>query len=245
MNLQLFPLKLSSWALWKPSNTLVFAFGRLTKRLWTNRNIRLDTKIAVYRAAVITSLLFGCETWTLKKAHFARLEKFHQTTLRRIARIRWFHKVPNYEVLSHCNIPTLQSMIESAQLRWCGHVVRMKDDRIPKALLYGRLADGTSSRGNHKTYLNTLKSTLGACVIRCDQLETLASQRNLQRWHCKGGEKTYRAPRNKENETQGKDGSCSSDDLTSAHKGPRQWIYWWDGCVKPKPSSPSYLSVIQ
>ena len=57
------------------------AFGRLTKRLWTNRNIRLDTKIAVYRAAVITSLLFGCETWTLKKAHFARLERFHQTTL--------------------------------------------------------------------------------------------------------------------------------------------------------------------
>ena len=163
------------------------AFGRLTKRLWTNRNIRLDTKIAVYRAAVITSLLFGCETWTLKKAHFARLEKFHQTTLRRIARIRWFHKVPNYEVLSHCNIPTLQSMIESAQLRWCGHVVRMKDDRIPKALLYGRLADGTSSRGNHKTYLNTLKSTLGACVIRCDQLETLASQRNPWRKTYKDG----------------------------------------------------------
>ena len=162
------------------------AFGRLTKRLWTNRNIRLDTKIAVYRAVVLSSLLFGCESWTLKKALSVRLEKFHQTTLRRIARIRWFHKVTNYEVLSRCNIPSLQSMIESAQLRWCGHVVRMKDDRIPKALLYGRLTNGTSKRGNHLTYLNSTKSILRACGIRCDHLETFASQRNTWR-------KTYKA----------------------------------------------------
>ena len=163
------------------------AFGRLAKRLWTNRNIRLDTKIAVYRAAVITSLLFGSETWTLKKVHFARLEKFHQTSLRRIARIRWFHKVPNYEVLSRCNIPSLQSMIESAHLRWCGHVVRMKDDRIPKALLYACLAESTSNKGNHTMYLNNPKSTLRACGISCDQLETLASQRSLWRTTYKEG----------------------------------------------------------
>ena len=129
------------------------AFGRLTKRLWTNRNIRLDTKIAVYKAAVITSLLYGCETWTLTKVHIKRLERFHQTSLRKIARIKWFHKVTNYEVLSRCNIRSLQSMIDSACLRWTGHVVRMKDDRIPKALLYGRLTTGRSRSGNHKTYL--------------------------------------------------------------------------------------------
>ena len=50
------------------------AFGRLTKRLWQNRNIRVDTKVSVYKAAVVTSLLFGCETWTLRKAHIAQLE---------------------------------------------------------------------------------------------------------------------------------------------------------------------------
>ena len=38
------------------------AFRRLTRRLWTNRDIRLDTKISVYKAAVLTSLLYGCET---------------------------------------------------------------------------------------------------------------------------------------------------------------------------------------
>ena len=163
------------------------AFGRLTKRLWKNRNVRLDTKISVYRASVVTSLLFGCETWTLKKAHITRLERFHQTSLRKIARIRWFHKVTNYEVLSQCNIGSIQSMVESAILRWTGHVTRMSNDRIPKKLLYGRLATGRSSRGNHATYLNQVKSTLRACGIVPAHLETLAASRPEWRTTYKAG----------------------------------------------------------
>ena len=153
------------------------AFGRLTKRLWTNKGIRLNTKIAVYKAAVLTTLLYGCETWTLTQKQIRRLEKFHQTTLRRIAHIKWFHKVTNYEVLSRCNISSLQSMWDKARLRWTGHVVRMENDRIPKALLYGRLATGVPKRGNHNTYLNRVKSTLRECDISCTRLEELASNR--------------------------------------------------------------------
>ena len=163
------------------------AFGRLIKRLWTNRGIRLDTKIAVYKAAVITSLLYGCETWTLNKKQIIRLERFHQTTLRKIARIKWFHKVTNYEVLSRCNVHSLQSMIDTARLRWTGHVVRMKNDRIPKALLYGRLETGRPQRGNHNTYLNSVKSTLRSCDINGACLEELASGRIHWRATLKAG----------------------------------------------------------
>ena len=141
------------------------AFGRLVRRLWTNNGISLCTKIAVYKAAVITSLLYGCETWTLNKRQIKCLEKFHQATLRKIARIKWFHKVTNYEVLSRCNIYSLQSMIESARLRWTGHVVRMKDTCIPKALFYGCLVTGVPRRGNHNSYLNSVKSTLSVCSL--------------------------------------------------------------------------------
>ena len=151
------------------------AFGRLLKRLWTNCGIRLDTKIAVYKATVLSSLLYGIETLTLNKKQIFRLEKFHQAHLRKIAKIKWFHKVTNYEVLARCKTSSLQSMIDKARLRWTGHVVRMKDDRIPKALLYGRLASGNPKRGNHKTYHNSVKNTLKACGITCTRLEELAS----------------------------------------------------------------------
>ena len=161
------------------------AFGRLTKRLWNNRNIRVDTKISVYKATVITSLLFGCETWTLRKAHLAQLERFHQTSLRKIARIRWFHKVTNYEVLHRCKIGSIQSMFESAVLRWTGHVVRMDDDRIPKKLLYGRLASGRGSKGNHASYRNQVRRILQAGGITPANLEILAKPRPAWRTLCK------------------------------------------------------------
>ena len=51
-------------------------------------------------------------------------------------------------------------MIDKAKLRWTGHVVRMENHRIPKALLYGRLDTGAPKRGNHNTYLNSVKSCL-------------------------------------------------------------------------------------
>ena len=154
------------------------AFGRLVKRLWTNKGITLGTKIDVYRATVLTSLLYGCETWTLSSQQIDRLEKFYLSTLRKIARIRWFHKVTNYEVLSRCKINSLKSMLDKAKLRWLGHVIRMEDTRIPKALLYGRLAAGIPRRGNHNTYLNSVKCTLKECVIPCSNLSELASERD-------------------------------------------------------------------
>jgi hypothetical protein len=163
------------------------AFGRLTKRLWKNRNIRVDTKISVYRAAVVTSLLFGCETWTLRKTHIAQLERFHQTCLRKIGRIRWSDKVTNYEVLVRHNIGSIQSMIESAILRWTGHVTRMSNDRLPKKLLYGRLASGRGSKGNHLSYLNQVRRTLNACGIQPENLEVLAARRTDWRITYKAG----------------------------------------------------------
>ena len=163
------------------------AFGRLNKRLWKNRNIRVDTKVSVYKAAVVTSLLFGCETWTLKKAHISQLEKFHQISLRKIARIRWFHKVTNYEVLRRCKIGSIQSLVESAVLRWTGHVTRMSNDRIPKKLLYGRLASGKGTKGNHASYRNQVKCILHACSIEPSDLEVFAKKRTVWRKAYKAG----------------------------------------------------------
>ena len=45
------------------------AFGRLARRLWNDHGIRVDTKVNVYRAAVISTLLYGSESWTLYRKH--------------------------------------------------------------------------------------------------------------------------------------------------------------------------------
>ena len=131
--------------------------------------MRLNTKIAVYKAAVIPTLLYA---WAPKKEHIRQLERFHQKSLRRITRIRWFHKITNVDVLYKCNITSIEAMLDKARLRWAGHLVRMDDSRIPKMLLYGKLHNGQS------TYVNKLKGTMRACNIDTASFEVLAENRS-------------------------------------------------------------------
>ena len=173
------------------------AYNKLTKRLWRKSGIRLVTKISVYRAAVLSSLLYGSEAWTLPRKQVRRLERFHLSCLRKIAGIRWYHKRTNYQVLEKCSILSITSMLHQNKLRWIGHVIRMDEDRIPKRMLYGRLALGSSKRGNHLTYINGVKNTLRSCTMHNTHLEEQASNRSQWRNQVKIGvlkaEEDYRS----------------------------------------------------
>ena len=172
------------------------AFGRLTKRLWDDHGIRLDTKVAVYKAAVLTVLLYGCETWVLYRRHVAKLDQFHMRCLRRIAHVKWQDMVPNTEVLDRCNISGIEAFLLTAQLRWSGHVSRMGDTRLPKIVFYGQLAQGTRSLGGqYKRYKDVLKTTLKACSITPTDFESRAAERTSWRSLCKKGIQDFEARR--------------------------------------------------
>ena len=74
-------------------------FGRLQRKVWERRGIRLTTKLKVYRAVVLTTL-YACETWTVYQHHARKLNHFHLNCLRKILRITWQDKVPDTEVLA-------------------------------------------------------------------------------------------------------------------------------------------------
>ena len=92
----------------------------------------LEMKIQIYRAFVISSLLYGSETWTAYSRHERRLDIFHLRCLRKIMNIRWYDKITNSEVLQRANLPSIMGMLSSRRLRWLGHVRRMETCRIPK-----------------------------------------------------------------------------------------------------------------
>jgi len=149
------------------------AFGRLSKRLWFNHGISTATKVAVYRAAMLSSLLNGCEGWTLYCHHIQKLDQFHLRCVRKIAHIKWQEHVPNTTVLKICDISVIEAFLQNAQLRWCGHVlvIRMDDSRIPKQVFYGQLHHGSRRPGGqYKRYKDCLKSTLNRCGIAPSKL---------------------------------------------------------------------------
>ena len=79
-----------------------------------------------------------------------RLEQFHQRCLWSILGIKWQDYISNEEVLTKAHIPSLESIILQLQLGWAGHVARIDDTRIPKAMLFGELSAGKRNQGGPK-----------------------------------------------------------------------------------------------
>ena len=53
----------------------------------------------------------------------------------------------NFEVLERTGMPNVEKMVTTCQLRWTGHVTRMEDSRLPKAILYGELKEDSKKVG--------------------------------------------------------------------------------------------------
>ena len=142
------------------------AFGRLHKRVWQNHSLRLSTKIQVYRTVVVPTLLYGCATWVLYRKQIRLLERFHQRCLRSIMGIKWQEYVTNEEVLKRASLLSLESTLLQQQLRWSGHVARMEDSRMPKAVFFGELREGKRKCGApKKRYKDQLKKRLSLTEI--------------------------------------------------------------------------------
>ena len=164
------------------------AFGLLSKRVFGNQNLSIHTKIVVYDAVVISTILYGCETWVPYRRHIRLLESFHIRRLQLILGLGWWHKVTHSEIRSRAGTPTIESMLLHRQLRWLGHVIRMPHNRLPHCVLYGQLRLGRRSVGGQiKRFKDHIKSILKRCNIPISRLETLASERATWRSTCAFG----------------------------------------------------------
>ena len=142
------------------------SFGRLWTKVWGVRGIKQTTKLAVYRAIVLPSLLYGCETWTCYRRHIKQLDQFHLRCLRKILGIHWEDRVTNQEVLRRSGMSGIEALVMTAQLRWSGHVMRLEDDRLPKQIFCSELVRGKRQPGGQKKrYKDVLKCNLKACNI--------------------------------------------------------------------------------
>ena len=154
------------------------ALGRLRKKVLNQHNISLSTKLKVYNAVVLPSLLYGSETWTLYRKHIKKLEKFHMRALRSIIGIRWQDRITNLEILDQAHSSSIESIVIRAQLRWVGHTIRMEEHRMPRRLFYGELQNGKRNKGRpKKRYKDTVKDNLQWCEIKPKELEDCAKDR--------------------------------------------------------------------
>jgi len=100
------------------------AFGQLSKWLWNDHGVHLDTKIQVYRAAILSSLLYGSETWTPYRRHIKKLDNFHMKCLRRILDVQWQDRIPTQKSLT--DVRLLASKSRSCNHSYIGAVMSIE-----------------------------------------------------------------------------------------------------------------------
>ena len=156
--------------------------SRLSKRVWKNSKLTTKTKMAVYRACVLSALLYGSETWTLYSRHEKRLNTFHMRNLRWILGVKWSDHVTNNDILKRADTPSIYTLLRQRRLRWLGHVHRMQDGRIPKDILYGQLETGKRVQGRPQLrYKDVCKRDMKALNMSVDCWEDLAQDRSCWR----------------------------------------------------------------
>ncbi|BHF69289.1 hypothetical protein SprV_0301233200 [Sparganum proliferum] len=149
------------------------AFSRFRNTVWNRHGLQLSTKLKMYKAVILPTLLYGGETWRVYTKQERRLKHFYLSCLSRILKLRWQDRIPDTDFLERTGILSIYTMLSQLQLRWGGHLLQMDEERLFKRLFYGGVATG----GQVRRHKDTLKASLKRLQINPTNWEDLARGR--------------------------------------------------------------------
>ena len=114
-----------------------------------NRDITLLTKVHLIKAMVFPVVMYGCESWTVKKAECQRIDTFELWCWRRLLRVPWTARISNQSILKEISPGcSLEGLMLKQKLQYFGHLMR-RVDSLEKTLMLGGIG-GRRRRGQQK-----------------------------------------------------------------------------------------------
>ena len=110
-----------------------------------SRDITLPTKVCLVKAMVFPAVMYGCESWTIKKAECRRIDAFELWCWRRLLRVSWTARRSNQSILKISLEYSLEGLMVKLKLQYFGHLMR-RTDSLEKTLLLGNI-EGRRRRG--------------------------------------------------------------------------------------------------
>ena len=154
------------------------SFDLLRQRLWNNHHVSLRVKGKIYRAIVLSTLLYGAEAWTVYRRQVKKLHAFMMRHLRSIMRITWRIK----DILERTGLASREDLLIRKNLRWTGHLMRLSPDRLPKQILYSQPSSGHRKRGRpFLRFKDNIKRNLKLRDIKTNSWTSLTQQRDQWR----------------------------------------------------------------
>ena len=110
-----------------------------------SRDITLPTKVRLVKAMVFPVVMYGCESWTVKKAERQKIEAFELWCWRRLLRVPWTARRSNQSILKISPGCSLERLMLKLKLQYFGHLMRSVDS-LEKTLMLGAIG-GRRRRG--------------------------------------------------------------------------------------------------
>ena len=121
----------------------------LRSREFKSRDITLPTKVRLVKAMVFPVAMYGCESWTVKKAEHRRIDAFELCCWRRCLRVPWAARRSNQSILKEISPGySLEGLILKLKLQYFGHLMR-RVDSLEKTLMLGGIG-GRRRRGRQR-----------------------------------------------------------------------------------------------
>ena len=106
-----------------------------------SRDITLLTKVHLVKAMVFPVVMYGCESWTIKKAEHQRIDAFELWCWRRLLRVPWTARRSNRSILKEISPEySLEGLVLKLKLYYFGHVM-WRTDSLEKTLMLGKMED--------------------------------------------------------------------------------------------------------
>ena len=114
-----------------------------------SRNITLSTEVCLVKAMVISVVMYGCESWTVKKAEHQRIDAFELWCWRRLLRVPWTGRRSNQSILNEISPGcSLEGLMLKLKLQYFGHLMQ-RTDSFEKTLMLRKI-EGRRRRGRQR-----------------------------------------------------------------------------------------------
>ena len=124
--------------------------------IFNSRDITLPTEVCLVKA-MVPVIMYGCESWTVKKAECQRIDAFELWCWRRLLRVPWTARRPNQSIMKISPGCSLEGMMLKLKLQYFGHLMR-RVDSLEKTLMLG------GTRGRRKRGRQRMRWTDGTTL---------------------------------------------------------------------------------